>query len=170
MKSLKIAIHENLDPRKFSTIRYLRICVHGLSLKHYIVFDGRLLIYIFLAVPAPLILLTHNASDDLIIAGTPLTIRCVAIVNTSSVDTPISAMVSWLPSSVYEDDGIRVLPTTDVTSAIYQTGLVFDPILPVYSSNYSCLGSFWPNNTNTTPFVVGGDVSSRTIPISVDSK
>ena len=128
------------------------------------------LFFVFLAVPAPLILLTHNASDDLIIAGTSLTIHCVAIVNTSSVDTPISAMVSWLPSSVYEDDGIRVLPTTAVTSAIYLTALIFDPILPVYSSNYSCLGSFWQNNTNTTPFIVGGDVSSRTIPISVDSK
>ena len=79
-------------------------------------------------------------------------------------------MVSWQPLSVYEDDGIRVLPTTAVTSAIYQTGLIFDPILPVYSSNYSCLGSFWPTNTNATSFIVGGDVSSRTIQISVDSK
>lgn len=126
--------------------------------------DGRLLI--FLTVPTPLVVLTDSAGDDLIIAGTTLTLSCEVIVNTSAVDTPISAMVSWLPSSVYEDDLIRVLPTTAVTSAIYQTALIFDPILPVYSNNYTCLGSF----SNSTPFVIGGDVSSRTIEISVDSK
>lgn len=79
-------------------------------------------------------------------------------------------MVTWLPSSVYEDDRITVLPTTAVTATIYQTGLSFGPILPVYSGNYSCLGSFWPTNINATSFIVGGDVSSRTIQISVDSK
>ena len=130
--------------------------------------DGRLLI--FLTVPTPLILLTTSAGDDLIIAGTTLNLSCVAIVNTSAVDTPISAMVSWQPSSVYEDDLIRVLPTTAVTSAMYRTRLIFDPILPVFSNNYTCLASFWPTNTNTTPFVVGGDVLSRTIEISVDRK
>ena len=125
---------------------------------------------IFLTVPTPLILLAHSAGDDLIIAGTTLNLNCVAIVNTSAVDTPISAIVSWLPSSVYEDDLIRVLPTTAVTSALYQTALIFDPILPVYSNNYTCLGSFWPTNSNSTPFVIGGDVSSRTIEISVYCK
>ena len=124
----------------------------------------------FFTVPTPLILLAHSAGDDLIIAGTTLNLNCVAIVNTSAVDTPISAMVFWQPSSVYEDDLIRVLPTTAVTSALYQSALIFDPILPVYSNNYTCLGSFWPTNSNSTPFVIGGNVSSRTIEISVYCK
>lgn len=105
----------------------------------------------------------------MIYAGSLLTISCITVVN-SFVDTPVSAQVLWLPTSVYEDDRIEVTPVNEITPAIHRSDLDFVPILPRDSFNYTCVGSSLPANATTTPFIIGGNMSSATIEISVGGK
>ena len=126
----------------------------------------------YLAVPDPVVTVTSDGSETLY-AGSLLTLTCTITLGQtlSSMLSDLSVTSTWTKSgSTLTSSTNRVVSSAMLLGGTFSSTVMFNTTHTSDTGGYSCRATVTPRDTSKTAFTTGGEVSSQTMMIRVQSK
>ena len=126
----------------------------------------------YLAVPDPVVTVTSDGSETLY-AGSLLTLTCTITLGQtlSSMLSDLSVTSTWAKSdSTLTSSTNRVVSPAMLSGGTFSGTVMFNTLLTSDTGGYSCRTTVTPRDTSKMAFTTGGEASSQTVMIRVQSK